>query len=69
MIDRAGPAYSRIREPDEGLEAGWQLVRRRDGSIVEVYSAARWLPDPPELRELERRALDRLFPLPRRLDK
>jgi hypothetical protein len=67
MNDHAGPAYGRIREADEGLVRGWQLVRRRDGRIVEIYSAARWLPDPPEVRELERRALDRLFPLPKEI--
>ena len=67
--DLAGPAYTRIRDwATEGLEKGWNLARWPDGRITEVYSAARWLPDSPETRELERRALDRLFPMPRRPD-
>ncbi len=66
--DHAGPAYTAIRDWEtEGLVRGWQLVRWSDGHVSEVYSAARSLPDSPETRELERRALDRLFPLPKEI--
>lgn len=49
----------RIRDFEtEGLIAGWQYVRMEPGGPVKVvYSAGRYLPNPPEIRaELERRS-------------